>query len=379
MPSAFHSHPIPHSDMEDPLHANWMRYCLTLAAHGNSLVSPNPRVGAVVVGPSGLSLGEGWHTRFGGDHAEHIALGDALESHGPAALESATLFVNLEPCCHVGKTPPCTTSILQHGIPHVVAGMADPNPKAGGGAEFLRTQGVEVTVGVLEDDCRRLNEAFLHGLRSSRPLVTLKIAQTLDGRVATSTGHSQWITGPEARRLAHEWRADSDGILVGSGTALADNPSLNVRHVQGPNPRRFVLDRRGTLPADLKLFSDGMPTTVVLGPSATPAYEARLLANGGAVIRTPERGGHLDLAALLDQLAVQSLMVEAGPSLASALLRQDLVDRLFVFSAPKMLGSGMSAIDGLKVDSLDDALSFAEHRWELVGQDILLRGYLRAV
>ena len=360
-------------------HNRWMKRCLLLAAKGQSRVSPNPRVGAVVVGQDGMLLGSGYHRIYGGDHAERIALRQAAERFPARTLEQATLYVNLEPCNHTGKTPPCTEAVLQHNIPRVVVGMMDPNPTAGGGIAALRAHGVDVVAGCMEHECRRLNEAFLHRLVSRRPLVTLKIAQTLDGRVATVTGASQWITGPDAQFAVHRLRADMDGILVGSGTARMDNPSLTVRRVAGPNPRRFVLDRCGTLPKSLKLFSDGLPTTAVVGPRAAPAYAALLRACGGSLLQVPEREGHLDLQHLLEHMSLQSLLVEAGPGLATALLRQDLVDRLFVFIAPKVLGGGIPSFDGLGITTLTDALTFAEHVWEDDGYNMLLRGYLRAV
>ncbi len=370
--------PLKH-DQDHPRHARWIRQCLSLAARGQSRVSPNPRVGAIVVGESDTVLGQGWHQRFGGDHAEPVALREARQKHGASAVRRATLYVNLEPCNHHGRTPPCTHTILEYGIPRVVAGMADPNPKASGGIETLRLCGVEVAAGVLAKECRRFNEPFIHSLSSTRPLVTLKVAQTLDGRIATATGDSRWITGPEARRLVHAWRANADGVLVGSGTALADNPALTVRHVQGPNPMRFVLDRRGTLPAGLKLFSDGGLTTAVVGPAADPPYIRQLRRHGGAVLRVPERNKHLDLAAMLEKMTIQSLLVEAGPHLAGALLQQELVDRLFIFIAPKVLGSGIPSVDGLATETLDDAMTFKEHCWEQIGDDMLLRGYLRTL
>ncbi len=330
-----------------------------------------------MIGDDGRVLGEGWHARYGEEHAERIALRHAAAKGGYQALQRATLFVNLEPCSHQGKTPPCTQAIIESGVGRVVAGMRDPNPEAAGGAALLRQKGVDVTVGVLEARCRRFNEPFIHSTLSRRPLVTVKIAQTIDGRMAAASGQSQWITGPEARTLVHRWRADADGILVGSGTARVDDPSLTVRHVPGPHPWRFVLDRRGTLPSGLRLFSDGRPTTVVTGQGVQPCYEASLLSAGGSILRVSMQGGHLDLGAALALLPVQSLLVEAGPGLASALMQQGLVDRFFVFLAPKVLGSGPLALDGFACQTLEEAITFEEHRWEQVGRDMLLRGFLR--
>ncbi len=375
-------------------HDRWMQRCLELAARGAGRVSPNPMVGSVLVDAAGRVLGEGWHQDFGGPHAERHAVAVAERRHGAEALREATLYVNLEPCNHHGKTPPCAGLILEKGIPRVVVGMADPSELAGGGLDRLREQGVDVTAGVLDARCRRFNEAFAHHVATGRPLVTMKIAQTLDGRIATETGDARWISGEAALHLGHRWRAELDGILVGSGTARHDDPALTVRHVEGRQPQRFVLDRAGALPPHLKLFTDAFAhhTTAVVGETATPAYADALVAAGGRLLRLPETGGHLDLGALLEHLGqsggrdegqgglpLQSLFVEAGPGLATALLRQDLVDRLFLLIAPKLIGSGVPSLDGLGIQRLADALTFAEHTWEQVGDDLLFRGYRRGV
>lgn len=376
----------------------WMRRCLRLAQRGAGRVSPNPMVGAVLVGADGEAvLGEGAHERFGGPHAEVHALDDA---GAVAGLDAATLYVNLEPCAHHGKTPPCADLILEKGIGRVVVGMADPHAEAAGGTERLRAGGVDVTAGVLEKKCRRLNEAFAHHVATGRPLLTLKQAQTLTGQVATANGDSRWISGDAARQRVHRWRRESDAVLVGSGTAAADDPRLTVRHVEAAaaeQPRRLVLDRTGRLPPALKLFSDAHAarTTAVVGTEQpAPGYAEALRDAGGGLLRVPERDGHLDLGALLDRLGsaerpVQSLFVEAGPGLATALFRQDLVDRFFLFIAPKLLGVGTPAvgtpavgalgIDAMSIDAMDDALGFADHMWETVGGDVLFKGYRRPI
>ncbi|GIV58496.1 MAG: riboflavin biosynthesis protein RibD [Rhodothermaceae bacterium] len=372
----------------DPRPTYWMRRCLALARRGAGHVSPNPMVGAVLVGADGRLLGAGWHRAFGGPHAEVHAIEQALRHHGEEALHTATLYVNLEPCSHHGKTPPCADLIVARGIPRVVVGMEDPFPLvAGRGLARLRARGVDVVTGVLAADCRRLNEAFVHHVRTGRPLVTLKIAQTLDGRVATRTGDSRWISGRLARRRVHRWRAEVDAVLIGRGTALADDPALTVRHVAGRQPLRIVLDRTGTLPATLRLFTDAHAarTLAVVGPDAAPAYERRLRDSGGALLRLPTAGGHLDLDALLDRLGqdggrdggrpLQSLLVEAGPGLASALLARNLVDRLCLFIAPRLLGGGRPAFDGPGPARMADARTFAEHRWTRLGPDVLFAGF----
>ena len=348
-------------------------------------------VGAVLVHRDGTVLGEGWHQRYGEAHAEVYAIAEAEQQHGAEALWAATLYVNLEPCNHHGKTPPCTDLILEKGIPRVMVGMTDPFPQvAGQGLARLRTHGVEVTVGVLETTCRRFNEAFGHHIRTGRPLVTLKVAQTLDGSIATASGDARWVSGMEARQRTHQWRAELDGILVGSGTARQDDPALTVRHIEGRQPLRFVLDREGTLPAHLQLFSDTHRhlTTVFIGQDAAPSYADALQTAGGRVVRLPETNGHLDLDALLDWLGregghdgnpLQSLLVEAGPGLATALWEQDLVDRYFVFVAPKLIGQGVPMVGNLGFNKMNEALTFAKHTWETVGDDLLFRGYRRKV
>lgn len=372
-------------------HEHWMRRCLELAGRGAARVSPNPMVGSVLVGPGGELLGEGYHEVYGGPHAERNAVRDAEARYGAAALREATLYVNLEPCSHFGKTPPCTDIILEKQIPRVVAGMTDPFPRvAGSGIERLRAHGVEVLAGVLEGVCRRFNEAFVHHVRTGRPLVSLKIAQTLDGHVATRTGDSRWVSGEASRRLVHTWRGELDGVLVARGTAETDDPALTVRAVEGRQPVRVVLDLKGSLSPDLRLFSDDFAahTVAIVGEQAHPAYEERLAEVGGRLARIPEREGRLDLGAVLDWLGreggrgglpMQSLLVEAGPGLASALLAEDLVDRLYLFIAPKLTGEGIPSFRLPGVDRMADALTFVESAWEPVGGDVLFRGYRRKV
>ena len=387
----FYLHAKPSESLPSPTlrlpqsHSHWMRYCLSLARRGQGSVHPNPMVGSVLVSKDGVLLGEGWHAEYGGPHAEALAIADAIERFGAASLKYATLYCNLEPCNHYGKTPPCTEEVLQKGIPRVVIGTSDPNPKASGGADRLRWQGVHVTLGVEAGLCRRLNEAFFHRITTGRPLVCLKLAQTLDGRVAAADGTSQWISGQAARRRVHRWRAQSGGIVIGAGTAARDNPSLTVRHVAGRNPRRYVLDRTGCLRSDLKLFTDchANLTTAVVREGSRPRYAGSLEAAGGRIMQVPEQHGHLDLKALLEKIGaedgLQTLWVEAGPRLATALLRADLIDRLYTFVAPTILGSGLPAVANLGIETLADSRNFAEHSWEPVGGDCLFVGYLRKV
>jgi diaminohydroxyphosphoribosylaminopyrimidine deaminase/5-amino-6-(5-phosphoribosylamino)uracil reductase len=375
-----------------------MRRCLELARRGAGAVSPNPMVGAVLVGAEGAVLGEGWHETYGGPHAEARAIQDVEARHGAEVLREATLYVNLEPCTHHGKTPPCTDLILEKGIPRLVVGAVDPFPAVKGrGIRRMRESGVEVEVGVLGRACRRLNEPFFHHVDTGQPLVTLKVAQTLDGRVATRTGDSRWISSEASRERVHRMRAELDAVLVGSGTARSDDPRLTVRHVEGRQPARLVLDRTGALSPGLRLFSDGHAarTLAVVGAERErPPYADRLEAAGGGLLRIPETRApgddrpHLELRALLRRLGkdggregdpLQSVLVEAGPGLATALFADDLVDRYYSFVAPKLVGEGTPTLGDLGVAEMDQALTFAEQDWEAVGDDVLLRGFLREV
>lgn len=364
-----------------------MYRCLELAVRGAGRVSPNPMVGAVLVGSDGTVLGEGWHQAFGGPHAEVHAVKAAEKKYGVQALQEATLYVNLEPCNHHGKTPPCTDLVLQKKIPRVVVGMEDPFPEtAGKGLRRLKARGVEVTQGVLGKASRRLNESYLHHLETGRPLVTVKVAQTLDGAIATAAGDARWISGKDSRMLVHRWRAITDAVMVGEGTARADDPRLTVRHVDGQQPLRIVLDRTGKLPVTLNLFSDGFAgqTVAAVGKSTEPQYRKTLEQHGGSVVQVAEVNGHLDLKELLNTLGqrhtptgrpVQSLLVEAGTGLATALFQQQLIDRYFLFVAPKLLGGGKPAVADLGIRKMDQAVRFAEAAWQPVGQDVLFCGY----
>ena len=372
-------------------HERWMQRCLDLATRGAGHVSPNPLVGAVLVSPDGEVLGEGFHARWGTPHAEVAAVRDAeARGHGDR-LREATLYVNLEPCSHHGKTPPCADLLLERGVPRVVVAHEDPFPEvAGRGLRRLREAGVDVTVGTLAAAARRLNEAFLRHVATGRPLVTLKWAQTLDGQVATASGDSRWVSSERSRALVHRWRAEADAVLVGAGTARADDPRLTVRHVDGRQPLRVVLDRTGTLPPSLQVFTDAHAgrTVAVVGEGARPGYAGAVEAAGGALLRAPVRQGHLDLGAVLDRLGageglpdgarpVQSVLAETGPGLATALLRQDLADRLFVFIAPKVIGRGTPAVESLGAERMAAARMCTEATWEPLDPDVLFRGWLR--
>ena len=365
--------------------AQWMEHCLALAANADSATSPNPRVGCVILSPEGTLLGEGWHKRAGALHAEAEAINQVRSRHGSDALHGTTLVVNLEPCNHQGRTPPCTRDILNAGIAHVIVGMRDPNSTAAGGIDQLRSAGVSVMTDVLKAQCYRFNEVFVHWHTREVPFVTLKLAQTLDGCIATAKGESQWITGEAARKLVHVWRREHDAILIGSGTARIDDPHLTVRHVSGTQPWRVVLDGQGRLPDTLKIFTDEWvsKTIVVVAHKSSPVYANRLQNRGGRLITAQSEGNHVELPSLIrllgGDLNIQSLFVEAGPGLASALLKQDLVDRLRLFIAPKLIGNGLRGVEDLGVQKLDQSKMFREFSWETVEHDQLFTGYKHPV
>lgn len=356
---------------------------LALAVRGQGQVSPNPLVGCVIVNDAGETLGEGWHGRFGGPHAEVEAVRDAEARYGPDAVRGATVYVTLEPCSHHGKTPPCADLLVEKSVARAIVGTADPNPVvAGRGLARLRAAGIEATV---TDDplASRLIEGFRMRVTTSRPFVTLKVAQTLDGFAATATGDSRWVTGEAARQHVHRVRAASDAVLVGSGTALADDPALTLRHgVEGVQPLRVVLDRKAALPASLRLFSDdhAARTVAVVGESALePSYAGRV-----STVRVPEANGHLDLQAVLERLAsgdglpggrgVNTVFVEAGPGLAAAFWSAGLVDRLMVYVAPKLLGDGLRALPVAPAASMGEAHTFPAWTRHLLGEDVLFVG-----
>ncbi len=323
-----------------------MGRALELAARGSGLTSPNPVVGAVLVA-AGRAVGEGFHARAGGAHAEAEALAQA----GAAAARGATLYVTLEPCNHTGRTPPCMEAIRTAGVKRVVIAMRDPNPRVpGGGADALAGSGVEVALGCREAEAMALNRVFITAARRGRPHVTLKWAATLDGATADSKRASRWITGSEARLEAHRLRSRADAILVGIGTALADDPALDVR-LGSPWPRepfRVVVDSSARLPLRARLIGAGKPERAIV--AVTDAADAERLggleARGVTVLRCKSHEGHVDVSDLVTRLGaleVSGILVEGGGTLAWAFLEAGLVDRLVVFTAPMLLGGAVAA------------------------------------
>ena len=352
----------------------WMRRALGLARRGEIRASPNPLVGAVIV-RDGRIIGEGWHRCCGQDHAEIEALKTARES-----VAGATVYVTLEPCCHHGKTPPCVERLLAARPGRVVAGTIDPNPLvAGKGMAALKRGGVATTVGVLARECERLNERFFTFMRTGLPFVTVKFAQSLDGRIATAAGSSRWISSEATLRFAHRLRAIHDGILVGAGTVHQDDPALTVRLVRGPNPLRIVLAGNRPFPAASRIFqTNAFTRTLLVVAGAEPA--GGLLRPAGqegleVLSLAPDPEGRVPLPALLRALGkrnLTSLLVEGGSAVITAFLRQGLADRLVAVTAPKILGEGVPAVGDLGIRDVGDALALRDVRLFRRGPDWIL-------
>jgi diaminohydroxyphosphoribosylaminopyrimidine deaminase / 5-amino-6-(5-phosphoribosylamino)uracil reductase len=365
--------------------ASHLRRALELAEGGRGRVSPNPLVGAVLV-HEGEVIGEGFHSAVGDLHAERAAIEDAgRRGEDPTG---STIYVILEPCAHTGRQPPCTEAILEAGISRVVYASEDPTEKASGrGPGMLRDGGVEVELagGPEAAAARLLNQPFRKRARTGRPLVTYKAAMSLDGRVASPTGDSRWISSTESRELVHRWRAESDAVAVGIGTALADDPLLTARlDEESGQPTRVVFDSQARLPADSALVTsiDEAPLIVICGPEAPSARRDALERKGAEVIPAPGRSPGARLEAALDELGrrdIQDLLVEGGPTLAGALFDAGEIDQLSLFIAPVLVGSAdaRAVLEGQGVARIAEGVRPLDTRFEEVGEDILVRARLR--
>ncbi len=347
---------------------------MRLARKGEGRASPNPMVGAVIV-KDGRIIGEGYHVCCGESHAEINAIRGARES-----IAGATFYVTLEPCTHQGRTPPCVQALIKEQPARVVIGAIDPNPVvAGRGVAALRAQGIETVVGVREEECRRLNEKFFKFMTTGLPFVTLKYAQTLDGRIAGAGGHSRWISSLPARRYAHRLRSVHDAVLVGTGTVRHDDPELTVRLVRGKNPLRIILDSRLDIPLKAGVFrnQDRAPTLVVAAVNA-PEDKLRALAGLGVeTLLVAAAPGGINLPELfrkLGQRGITSVLVEGGGAIITSVLRERLADRLAIVVAPKIIGRGVDAVGELGLTTMDQALQLTAVQWRRLGPDILCTG-----
>ena len=360
--------------MSKPNDEYYMKMALRLAQRGLGNTSPNPMVGALIV-KGGKVIGRGYHKRFGGPHAEINAINDAKGN-----LNGATLYVNLEPCCHKGKkTPPCLDTLLKYNWKRVVVGTADPNPKVNGRSiEILKQQGIETKVGVLQEECQRLNEVYFKYIQTGIPFVTLKFAQTLDGRIATATGDSKWISSELSLKWAHKMRSCHDAILVGVGTVLKDDPQLTVRLVKGRNPLRIVADSRLRIPLNSKILKDLeiAPTTIVTTPQADREKASSLKRMGIDVLTTGEDSeGMVDLKDLLQKLGkknISSVLVEGGATTITSFIRQGLADKIVAIIAPKIMGKGVEVVGDLGILKVDRALKLSFDKVYRKGEDVII-------
>jgi len=353
----------------------YMRQALRLARRGLGKTSPNPMVGAVIVKGDRV-IARGYHRYFGGDHAEV----DALE-HASEEVSGATMYVTLEPCTHYGKTPPCVEAIVRAKIARVVIGTLDPFPgMQGKSLEILRRHGIGTAVGVLEDECRALNEVYLKYTSTGLPFVTVKFAQTLDGRIATAAGASRWISSPPSRKLAHRLRARHDAVLVGVGTVLADDPELTTRLVPGRNPVRVVLDSRLSIPTGARVLKDqpAARTLLAAAPAASEARAAALEKMGIEVLSVPpDADDRIDIKKLLKMLVeyrISSVLVEGGAAVITSFLRLGLADKLVVFIAPKVLGTGTDSVGELNITDISKSIKLNYEKVYRSGEDIVVEG-----
>lgn len=350
-----------------------MELALKYAKKGCGWVSPNPMVGAVVV-KNGKVIGAGYHEQYGGLHAERNALASCTESP-----QGATLYVTLEPCCHFGKTPPCTDAIIESGIRRVVVGSVDPNPLvAGKGIEILRQNGIEVTQGVLNEACTMLNNVFFHFIRTKTPYVVMKYAMTMDGKIATRSGESKWITGEAARGRVQQDRHRYTGIMVGVGTVLADNPLLTCRLSEGKNPIRIICDSQLRTPLKSQVVKTAEQIPTILATCCSDEERARLYREAGCeVLALPSKDGHIDLRALmvaLGERTIDSVLLEGGGTLNWSALKSGIVNKVQAYVAPRLFGGceAKSPVEGFGVENPEYAFRLTSPHVTRLGDDILL-------
>jgi len=359
----------------------FMKKALELAARARGRTSPNPMVGAVIV-KDGCIVGEGYHERAGLPHAEVVALEQAGE-----LAKGATLYVTLEPCCHWGRTPPCTRAIIRSGIKKVIVATLDPNPLVSGkGVDELRRNGIEVEIGLMEEEARKLNEFFFKHITTGLPFVILKIAMSLDGKIATATGESRWITSPQSRRMVHGLRDQVDAVMVGIGTVLKDDPQLTTRlpEGEGKDPIRVILDSYARTPPTARVINPrSSAPTIIATTTKADGGKIKALREAGAevVILNEDEEGRVDLKSLMEYLggrSIQSLLVEGGSEVAGSMLMKGFVDKVMFFIAPKIIGGAdaPTPIGGMGVRRLSEAITLKEVEVKRIGPDILIQGYV---
>lgn len=360
----------------------YMRRAVGLAKKGAGWVNPNPMVGAVLV-KDGQIIGEGFHEYFGGNHAEVNALKGVL----PEMASGATLYVTLEPCSHVGKTPPCANLIVEKNIARAVIGMADPNPLVNGkGIAFLKSAGIRVDVGVMEPVIRQMNEVFIKFIETGQPFVLLKSAMTLDGKIATVTNASRWITGDASRKMVHFLRQNLSAVMIGVDTVLFDDPLLNIR-MKGTwkNPLKVIADTHGRISPDAKVLNNDPQLTIIATTSLADPQKLKTIERMGAqVLICPLKDQRVDLGFVmktLGMMGIDSVMIEGGSTLAFSALHEGIVDKVISFIAPKILGgtNAPTSVGGAGIEKMEDAIALKDLRIKKVGDDLMVEGWIRGM
>ena len=349
-----------------------MQRCLELAQRAAGKTSPNPLVGSVVV-KDGKIVGEGFHPEIGQPHAEVFALRDAGEK-----AQGATVYVNLEPCNHYGRTPPCSEALVKAKVAKVVTGMVDPDPRvAGGGIKKLEDAGIEVVVGVEEIPCRQLNEAFIHRITKKQPFGILKYAMTLDGKIAATTGHSAWVTGKASRHLVHQVRSSCDAVVIGGNTVRKDNPNLTTHNLTEHNPLRVVMSRSLDLPTECNLWNTKVAPTIIFTENNNSAQQEKLLSKGVNIVTVAALTPKI-VTEYLYQQGVSKILWECGGTLAAKAIADGTIQKVMAFIAPKIIGgtSAPSPVGELGLSKMTDALRLKEIEFKAIKSDILIEGYL---
>lgn len=357
----------------------YMGLAINLARKGIGKVNPNPMVGAVIVEDNKI-VGTGYHEKYGGKHAEVNAIENSRES-----LNGSTMYVNLEPCSHFGKTPPCVDKIIESKINKVVIASVDPNPLVQGkGVKKLRDAGIEVKVGVLDEENKKLNEVFLKYIKNKKPFVVMKVAMSLDGKIATTTGQSKWISCDESRRYVHKLRSEVMSILVGINTVIKDDPMLDCRLENGKNPIRIIVDTTLKIPIDSKIVSSSKSIrTIVVTTKNANRNVMKLLEGKGVEILTVNLKNNLvalkEMINKLGELNIDSILIEGGSSLNFSAMNENIVDKIQVYVAPIILGgeSSKTPIGGQGVDDIKEAFKLHKLEYKQIGSDILIEGYLK--
>ena len=350
-----------------------MELTLKLAEKGKGSTSPNPMVGSLIV-KRGRIVGRGWHKKCGESHAEICALKEAGKK-----AKGSILYVNLEPCSHWGRTPPCTQQIVEAGVGEVVIGMEDPNPLVSGYQE-LRFRGIKTKIGILEEECKKLNEAYSKWIKAKKPFVVVKAATSLDGKIATRTGDSKYITGKEARKLVHELRAQYDAVMIGINTVIKDNPQLTVRLIKGRNPLKIVVDTSLKIPLTANIIKTEPTRLIIATSKKAPKIKIKKLQQKGVhVLIVKLKKGMIDLTELMKELGkreITSIMIEGGAELNAESLRSGIVDKVLFFISPGLIGSGLTAIGDLGINQVDKSIKLENISYKKIGKDILIEGYL---